>query len=244
MGWLDRLLGRGSSPSAALPAPASIPTPDGAAFERLGSDGAGQFGRAGSLATGQALALAYTSLGRVSEQTPPDEVPYELLEAMRFDPWIYIGERMFAAPLQDPTLYFVEHPDPAIQAETEAWLRKLLPALLREITRAFALGSAPYVLDWEATDLAFSVRRAGADPFVRRRPGHQHFAEAVHRIRPVEASIVHGGDRLLEPGPRLDVAAGRVEDFRHLAPQPGPPWFARSSRRRPWSDEWRRACAA
>lgn len=194
MGWLDWLPGR--KPSAALPEPAPAPTPDGSAFVRESMIGAGQFGRA-SVGTAQLLALAASSVGHVSERTKPQDVPYELIESMRFDPWIYLGERMFAAPLQDPTLYFVKHPDPAIKAETEAWLRKLLPSLLREVTRAFALGCSPYVLDWEAADIAFHVKRGDAARFLRTRRAHQHFQERVHRIRGPEAQLEIQNDRLV-----------------------------------------------
>lgn len=204
MGLLDWIRRPGRT-GAVAPQPASAPvlSPDGAPFLRAGERGSGSasssagFGRAGGgLSTAQLVTLASASLGYVNEQTKPWEVPWTLIHAMGFDPWIYLGERLFAAPLQDPGLYFVAHPDPAVVAETEAWLARALPGILRAITSAFAYGPAPYVLDWQVADLAIKVKGSSGQERNRNLPGHVHFGEHVHDLAPWEVELEVLGDRL------------------------------------------------
>lgn len=243
MGWLDWIPG--------LTSKSSEPSPDGSTFERAASpaetggvgDASGFVSAAvggGAGAQARMIALAAWSAGYVDETTRPDQVPQELIELMRFDPWVYLGERMFAAPLQDPSIYRVEHRDPAVVAEVEAWLRPLLPQLLRAITRAFALGSAPYVLDWQARDLSFERPRP-SDPTklsVKTVRGHQHYAARVHALGLAGTTLEVVADdlRAVRAGGRTyyaDRAGVAVWD-----PEPGC-WRGNGSRRRAWRAYWR-----
>ncbi len=122
---------------------------------------------------------------------------------MMRDPFVAFAHSVATGPACDPELYYVRHSDPRVVAEVEAWLRRLLPAVLPMIARAYAFGVSPIVLDWELRDLATQVK---ADGGTRNRtlPGHAHYARA-HELFP--------GDVVVPPDPadrvRAVHAAGR-----------------------------------
>jgi hypothetical protein len=93
-------------------------------------------------------AMWISAMSEVGPYTPPHLVPVEVLDAMGYDPVIYHGERAVLSPVLDAELYYVRHPSEELARRHTAWLRPLLPDLLRAIARAFTYGAAPVVLDW------------------------------------------------------------------------------------------------
>jgi len=143
------------------------------------------------------ISLSSFVLGDIGHGTLPQHVPWHVLDAMGWDPIIYLSERAMASPLLDAALYVVEHDDPRLKAETEAWLRPLLPRLLPVIVRALSLGAAPYVFNWVSEDLTISVARDGAAPKKEELPQHQHYG-SVHDLHPGTVQLRVEDDRLIE----------------------------------------------
>ncbi len=197
MGVWDSVAGLfGARPSAATPVtsaplgPQPIPTPDVRPFDRA------RVGM-GGLNAAQVVMLAGAAMGRFGEQTRPQDVPWYVLDCMEYDPWIYLGENAFAAPLRDPTLYYVHHADPAIKAEAEVVMATIAARTLRVGTRAIALGCSPWVYDWVAEDLQVVVQKQDAAPRNKNLAGHQHYDRVIHDMHPGEVELEVRGDRLI-----------------------------------------------
>lgn len=158
------------------------------------------FSRANHLLKGmtgsQRMALAATALGQIGEHTLPQHIPWYVIDAMAYDPYIFLGEQIWAAPLQDAALYRVEHADPAIKAEAKAVLDKVKRPLLRAVCNAFAYGCSPYVMAWIAEDLVVQVARDGSKPFNRNMRGHQHY-QRVHELHPGDVEVTLEDDVLV-----------------------------------------------
>lgn len=200
----------------------------------------GEFKRAtwGLLNGGQMLALLQVLSGEIGSATRPEQVPLETLGAMGWDPVIYLGEAAASAPVKDPSVYFVEHGDPSVVAETEAWLWRLLPAVLDPIARSLAYGAIPYVLDWTVEDLTITVQKEGAAPRNRNLREHVHY-KSVHEIWPGDAEILADNDDVAairyngrDYGPDRAFVAIRDRQFGR--------WLGQGSRRRAyraWFDD-------
>lgn len=182
-----------AKPEAALAASLPIPTgdvsetaPDMAEFRR-------QAWSLGDLSSSSLLSLA--ALGsEVGPHTRPQDVPWEVLDAMGYDPVIYLGERAVQSVALDPELYYVRHDDQAVVARTETWLRPILRELLEAILPAFAYGCAPFVLDWRVDDLETRTE-AGRLKTYR---AHLHYG----RVSPIWP-----GDAMIRAMPTGDLAA-------------------------------------
>lgn len=129
---------------------------------------------------GDLMRFAYAMSGDVGPGTPPEHVPWETIRAMGFDPVVKLGERIAIAPALDLETYFVRHPDPAVVAETEAWLWPVLQEMLLAILRAVAWGSMPVVYTWESADLGVETPPLKPGGKARRRTirGHLHYTRA------------------------------------------------------------------
>lgn len=167
------------APAGATVASERAPTPpDLSDFERLSA--------ASSIMDLQDLAATLVAEG--DAEGTLYGLPWEVLLFMGLDPVIYLGEQAATAPVKDPELYFVDHRDPAIKAETEAWLRPLLPAALCAIARSFVFGSMPYVLDWKVGDLAVTLASDAAQPSDLILRDRVHYV-ALHELCPAEARL-------------------------------------------------------
>lgn len=196
---------RGPVAASSSPAAESPPKPDFTPFER--ENFRGNFR---GLSLPHIVALASTCLGQISEATRPEHVPWHILDTMAFDPYVDLGEMIWAAPLQDASLYRIEHDDPAIVAEHNAWFnkRRIKPQLLRVITTAFGYGVIPYLFDWTVRDLSIKVpKEDGSGLRNKNLVGHQHYF-TVSDLHPGDLdkvtvrgdeleSFVWGGDKLL-----------------------------------------------
>lgn len=151
----------------------------------------------GAMSAVQAVMLGGVAMGRVGEHTKPQDLPWFVLDCMAYDPWIYLGEQAFAAPLRDPTLYFVTHRDPAIRAEAEAVLARIMAKTLRFGTRGVARGVACWVYDWIAEDVQITVQKDGDTSRNKRLVGHQHYDPCVHELHPGEVELQVQADRLV-----------------------------------------------
>ena len=198
MGWADWFK-RGSAPPVELAA--AIGLPSGAPKAPTMADFRRQSWALGDLTGSSLLSLASIGAGADS-YTAPQDVPWEVLDAMGYDPVVYLGERAVSSVALDPELYYVRHSDPRVVAEVEAWLMPILGDLVAAILPAFAYGVAPIVLDYSAEDLR-SLVDMGKGERVRTLRGGVHFSR-VHSVWPGEvglgtdeagrvASIVHGG---------------------------------------------------
>lgn len=212
-------------PAAVQPLPA-LPAPQTTEFSRQ------PFGAA---TASQLVLLAASVLGKIGEHTDPESVPWAVLDAMAYDPWIFLGEQAFAAPLRDQTLYYFDHEDPALVAEAEAWFfrPRLSSALLRYVTGAFSMGLAVYVGDWATEDMTIKVDGPSGATRNKNLRGHQHFV-AVHDVHPGEVDELQvQADRLvaIRHGSqvyRADRAFVSVYGERYGR------WHGQSSRRRAW----------
>lgn len=143
--------------------------------------------------------------------TNPEQVPWEVLDAMAWDPVIYLGERALVSVADNRGLYYVVHDDPRVRAEVEAWLEPVMPALVASILPAFAYGCAPMVLDYTREDLATKVTSEGGSERSRNLRGHVHFSRA-HSINPGEVGLrVDRSDALLALVHGSDAYEGREE---------------------------------
>lgn len=153
--WADRLPW-GSERSASLGAAVGLPTsaqgrkaPDMAAFRRQAWD-------LNDL-TGQGLLnIAMVGAG-FGPYTSPSTVPWEVLDAMAYDPVIYFGEKTVTSVADDPGLYYVKHKDPGVAAEAQAWLDPIMRDVVRAILPAFTYGASPVVMDFERRAVAYSL---------------------------------------------------------------------------------------
>ncbi len=190
MSWTDYL------PSFMRPAPAlSAPVllaqggsgpPDLSEFERSSWDPSG-------MSLTQVAQFAAFGCG-VRENMDPRLIPPEVLELLDYDTTYSIGNAAITAPALDPELYYVRGSGKDV-AETEAWLRPILPHLLACFARAFSYGAIPVVLDWSVETLSFEVPD---NVELRRRNlvGHAHYGR-VHEIWPSDAMAEVVNDRLL-----------------------------------------------
>jgi hypothetical protein len=184
-------LGFGGEKAAApaigpLVTPTPTPAPSTQPFDRAAA-GEGQVPNAVQL-----LVMAATVMGRLGEFVRPEQVPWYVVYAMGYDPWLYLGEEFFAAPLRDPTLYYLEHKDEAVKAEAAEWLKPIMGELLDVGTRSIAWGCMPFVLDWRAEDLVVEVNGRN-----RNLIGHQHVVGPVHDLFPGDVETWRAkGDRL------------------------------------------------
>lgn len=206
-------------------APKGDPAPDYSDFRRANFSG---------MTSGDLMFLGSQALGQIGPGTPPALVPWHILDVMAFDPVVYLGEQAVAAPLRDASLYYVKHGDSSVVAETEGWLRPLLPILLPMITRAIPYGLAPIALDWEAEDLTVTVKREGKAPRRQRFPAHQHYATA-HDLHPGGTSLRVAGDRLVS----IEAEGQTFNSDRAFVPvwdQAFGGWQGNASRRRAYPD--------
>lgn len=209
---------------AALP---DVPQPDRSGFQRSG------FG--GSVGAAEMLLLASHVSGRIGEHTDPEAVPWAVLDAMGYDPWVFLGEQLFAAPIRDQTLYYVQHDDPRVAAEAEAWLFRpaFCSALLRYVTGAFSLGLSVWVCDWAVEDLTIQARTRTGGTRARTLREHQHYV-AAHEIHPGEVDELRAeSDRLVSV--RYGSQTFRADRaFAHVWGERFGRWQGSSSRRRAW----------
>lgn len=228
MGWWGNLFGsKPPSFDAATPDQNVVPRPTMREFAEF----------EGTLSPPQALWLAGSALGMVQADTRPDELPFEVLEAMGWHPTIYLGEMLVSWPARDPDLFFVEHKDEEVKSEVEAWLRPLLPSLLPMIARAFFLGVSPLVAEWGQEDLILQSE-SGRKRTLRR---HTHYVR-VNDLWPNDVQLeLHAKNRRRLIGIRF---AGRLyragnEAFVPVWDQQFGWWQGKGSRRRcyrPWFD--------
>jgi hypothetical protein len=168
--------------------------PDLAEFQRQQWD----LGSMGGLNLMNLSALA----SEVGPYTAPRDVPWEIIDAMGYDPVIYLGERAVSSVALDDELYFVRHGDPRVRARISAWLDPILRDLIRSIVSAFGYGVSPFVLSYEMADLHAKVDLEKGE---RKHswPSHVH-PKSVHPIWPGDAQVqilpndelaalVHGG---------------------------------------------------
>lgn len=127
------------------------------------------------------LAIANHVLAQQAYGLDPDAVPFSVLRAVGRHPVCYLAQRTLTGIVRRPDLYSVDHDDPAIKAETEAWLWPLLPDLAAAFARAFVYGSSAVALDWERGPLRFRV--PAADGRSSRRRTAKDFTRYV-RVRP------------------------------------------------------------
>ena len=198
-----------------------------------------------SLTLSDVVALGAVGMG-CTPTTPAQFVPVEVLDAIGTDPVVYTMERVLTAPAMDPELYFLRG-DKKACAEVEAWLRPLLTRqrapLLAQIVRAFAMGSVPIVLDYEARSIAFDVPSENAKGTMRRTiPGHVHYVRS-HEVWPGEAQLRVDGDRLVgvmaggvEYGGEDLEDAGRARAFLSIWDPCYGRWDGQGSRRRVYKD--------
>lgn len=183
------------------------------------------------------VGLAAVTLDQIGPGTRPEHVPWSVIEAMGWDPVIYAGEQAATCTVQTPSLYYVRHDDPAIVAETDEWLRPLLPRLLPMIARAYAYGAVPIVFDWGVEDLAVKVQAPGAEkPRTRNLPGHVHYVDAFD-LWPGDVQLdldPAGRLRNLVAAPNRTYNAGRT----HVAvwDRRWGRWIGYGSRRRAYAD--------
>ncbi len=190
------------------------------------------------------LGLETHTLAQLGYGLDPRSVPVAALQLMGTCPPVYLAERTISGIIRRPDLYSVIHDDPAIVAETEAWLWPLLDRLAASAARAFAYGSVADVLDWERKTLRIQVPTGEVDAEGRRLRNkslvrHTHFS-AVHEIHPDET--------LLD----LDAAGEILRVHAHGTPYPYDrtafwcwdsefgSWAGQGARRRAWHDycEW------
>ncbi len=197
MGWTDYLPSF-FRPSVELAAPVVL-AKDGSS----GPPDLSEFERAtwglGSMSLTQVAQFAAFGMG-VRQDMDPRLIPPEVLELLDYDTTFAIGNAAITAPALDPELYYVRGSDRDV-AETEAWLRPILPQLLACFVRAFSYGAIPVVLDWKVEPLSFEIPDAPKDPqpvALRRKnlDGHAHY-DFVHEIWPSDATPEVRNDRLL-----------------------------------------------
>ena len=249
MGFWGSLFGGGGEkaapaplvPMAALPSgPPATPTPSGKPFDRGGTGDLVVGYGTSSISASHLLLAASATMRQVGEFTPPDRVPWIVLLAMAYDPWVHLGEELFAAPLRDPAGYFLEHPDDAIRLEAEAWLTPIAPELLSVGLRAAGWGCAPMILDWYAEDLTIEVpsKTAGADPRNRNLSAHQHVGGIVHDLFPGDIEPTFKSDRLVSI--RWDGETYRSSQaFMPIWGRQHGGWHGQGSRRRAYKSWWR-----
>lgn len=167
------------------------PSPDYSGFQRH----ALAFGRPGS-SPADIVSLSTGYWQELGPLTHPHQIPWHVIDIMGFHPHMSLAEEIWAALLRNTELYRVQHDDPAIRAETEAWLATVLPQLLHAASLAFAYGVMPYVLDWDATELAFTVKRRGSAPFQETLHNHAHFVD-IHELHPKDVTLKTQADRLV-----------------------------------------------
>lgn len=218
--------GASRKPAAVQPLP-DLPKPDPTQFSRQPF--------AGGLNASQLLMLGASVAGKIGEHTDPESIPWDVLDAMAYDPWVYLGEQAFSAPLRDHTLYYFAHDDPALVAEAEAWFfrPRFASSLLRYVTGAFAMGLSVYVLDWTAEDLTIQVTGPSGVPRARRLASHQHYV-AAHELHPGEVDELQvEADRLVS----IRIGRNVYRSDRAFASVYGERygrWHGQASRRRAW----------
>lgn len=182
--------------AAAIPLPSFSPAlPSGGGSGQQGFKRPSQAAWLGSPPVGSwSTAKATLALYGLEHVVDPRLVPWTIIDIMGYHPAVYLGEQTVAAPVRDPSLYVIDHPDPAIVAETKAWLDPLLPVMLLAASRALAYGVAPMVFNWGVEDLITQVPK---DEQSRQRtfPNHQHYV-SVHEIHPSETTIHAENDAL------------------------------------------------
>lgn len=261
MAWWNRFFGGSSTGGGSVvvdPGQGAGPSPDLSEFTRATWS-------ADSLGLGGLLTLGAVGVG-CTPSTAPELVPLEVLDAIGYDPVVYTMESVVTGPAKDPEIYDVRCEDKRQRAEAKAILRPLLTSqrapILSQILRAFAFGSIPIVLDYEASDLSWEQERdpaptpappagdkghatpAPAAPATFRRTvkGHVHFVRS-HEVWPGDAQLRVSGDRLLGVvvgdqeygGEDLD-DPGRARAFLSIwDPQFGR-WGGQGSRRRVFKD--------
>lgn len=198
MSWTDYLTSF-FRPAPALAAPIVL-AKDGSA----GQPDLSEFERAswgmGSMSLTQVAQFAAFGAG-VRQDMDPRLIPPEVLELLDYDTAFALGNAMITAPALDPELYYIRGSDRDI-AETEAWLRPILPHLLACFVRAFSYGAIPVVLDWAVDTLSFEVPdapKATPEPAALRRrniPGFYRY-ERVHELWPSDVTPDVKNDRLL-----------------------------------------------
>lgn len=168
----------------------TISSPDLRDFERANYE-------LGSLNASQYLHLAgvATTGGR---KMRPDQVPVLILDAIGWDEVVRWSEWLLLQTVRNPELYYMRG-EPKAVAEHEAWLRRLLPALLPPITRAFCYGAIPIVLDWGVRRLETTVPSgsSGGKTRAKNYTSHVHY-RAVHELYPGGVQIETEGDRLIK----------------------------------------------
>lgn len=181
MGWADWLpwAKKAAAPAAGLSIP-SDPVPDLAEFRRQAwaVDGLNGLGFLNMAALGT----------EVGPYTRPQDVPWEVLDAMGYDPVIYLGERSVMSVGSDPELYFVRHSDPRVVAETEAWLMPILADLIAAIRKAFSYGVAPFALSFEQGSLAYVADTGSGARNRKTDAGHVHY-KSVHELWPGDVRV-------------------------------------------------------
>lgn len=202
-----------------------------------------QFERALAQAFGNSLgfvnrlssALEPFARGRLDHKVDPRLVPFSALRTMGTHPMVYLAERSITGMLRRTELYSISHPDPRVVAETDGWLRPLLPVLLGAAARAFAYGSVPVVFDWGMQTLRVEVDLPGANDPTVTFPSHTHYTRA-YEIAPVEVSLD------LEPNGELR-AVGTISGVfpanrAHVFVWDGEfgEWAGQGARRRAWRD--------
>lgn len=200
MGWTDWLPSFLRSGELAAPVvlakDGSAGPPDLSEFERA------SWGMGGMSLTQVAQFAAFGA--GVRQDMDPRLIPPEVLELLDYDTTFAIGNAMITAPALDPELYYIRGSD-RDKAETEAWLRPILPHLLACFVRAFSYGAIPVVLDWAVDTLSFEVPDAPRSPKpgdqptgLRRKnlPGFYRY-ERVHELWPSDVTPEVKNDRLL-----------------------------------------------
>lgn len=194
----------------------------------------------------QAQFLALAGIATTgSRKALPQNIPVSVLDAMGWDEAVYWAEWLITSPSRAEALYYVQHDDPSVRAETDAWLRPLLADLLPPITRAFGYGAVPLILDWGVGDLEAQV--VSADGKSKRKKTfklHVHYSH-VHDLWPGEAGIKVEDDRLLAiEGPDhreyggLDLERlGQVRGYLAVWDKQFNRWKGQGSRRRAY-DAW------
>lgn len=135
------------------------------------------------------MALELHTIAQLGYGLDPRSVPVVALQLMETCPAVYLAKRTVTGIIRRPDLYSVEHPDPKIKAETEAWLWPILPDLLSGAAAGFDYGSVVCVLDWERRTLRFQVPTS-TDPTKPRAKtvvDHTHYA-AAYEVHPDETT--------------------------------------------------------
>lgn len=118
----------------------------------------------------------------------PQAIPVVALQLMNTHPAVYLAERTLCGIVRRPDLFSVKHSDPAIAAETEAWLWPILDEILSGAVRGFAYGTVGMVFDWERAALRYEVAKPGKKARWKTAAAHTHYARAVE-VHPDETNV-------------------------------------------------------